>query len=124
MPQTVRQLTQAELQQFDPTRNLANGLDADRWTRAQARLPKLLAVLRTQFGAKRIMLFGSLTSQDEFTHWSDIDLAAWGIAPEQFYDAVAALNDLSPDIKVDLVDPDRYRSAVLKQLIETEGKEV
>ncbi|MBD0268694.1 MAG: nucleotidyltransferase domain-containing protein [Cyanobacteria bacterium Co-bin8] len=124
MAKTVRQLTEIELQQFNPTQNLENILNVNRWEMAQSKLPRLLAVLREDFGAKRIVVFGSLAAKDNFTHWSDIDLAAWGIVPERFYDAVAALNDLSPDIKVDLVDPERCGSPRLKQIIEEEGVEV
>lgn len=121
MAKTVRQLTSKELQQFDPTRNLANSLDAERWAKAWVKLPELLTVLRERFAAKRVVIFGSLAAKDTFTHWSDIDLAVWGIAPERFYEAVAALNDLSPDIKIDLVDPERCRATAINAQIETEG---
>jgi len=121
MAKTVRQLTPQELRQFDPTRNLANVLDCERWATAQAKLPELLTVLREQFAATRVVLFGSLTAQNRFTHWSDIDLAVWGIPPKMFYEAVATLNAVSPDIKVDLVDPERCQSAALKNIIQAEG---
>lgn len=124
MAKTVRQFTTAELQQFNPTRNLGKSLNPDRWAKAWARLPELLMVLKEEFAATRVVVFGSLTSQDSFTHWSDIDLAAWGILPERFYEAISMLNDLSPDIKVDLVDPERCGSAALKTIIEEEGIEV
>ncbi len=124
MGKTVSQLTPEELKQYDPTRNLKKGLDAERWILAQAKLPQLIALLREQFGATRVKIFGSLVAQDEFTRWSDIDLAAWGIAPEQFYQAIGAVNDLSPDIKVDLVDPSRCSSITLQRIIEEEGIEV
>jgi uncharacterized protein len=124
MRKTVSQLTPEELKQYDPTRNLQKGLDADRWVRAQARLPQLIALLREQFGASRVKVFGSLVAKDEFTCWSDIDLAAWDIIPAKFYQAVGALNDLSPDIKVDLVDPSHCSSITLQRIIEEEGIEV
>lgn len=121
MAKTVRQLTPQELRQFDPTRNLPNVLDRERWATAQAKLPELLTVLREQFAATRVVLFGSLTAQNRFTHWSDIDLAVWGIPPARFYAAVATLNEVSPDIKVDLVDPERCQSATLQSIIQAEG---
>ena len=34
-----------------------------------------------------------------------MDLAAWGIKPERFYAAVAAMTDMGANIKIDLVDP-------------------
>jgi predicted nucleotidyltransferase len=58
-----------------------------------------------------------------FTLWSDIDLAAWGIPPERFYDAVAAITGLSPAFRIDLVDPDACRSA-LRATVEREGIEL
>ena len=59
-----------------------------------------------EFGAVRVLLFGSAVRHASFTPWSDVDLAAWGIPPERFYAAVAAVSGLSADIKVDLVDPE------------------
>ena len=32
-----------------------------------------------------------------YSVWSDIDLAAWGIPPERFFAAVAAMTGLSAD---------------------------
>ena len=124
MAKTVSQLTSEELKQYDPTRNLDRGLDPERWAKVQLRLPKLSALLRDQFGAKCVKLFGSAVVEDEFTQWSDIDLAVWDIPPERFYKAVWALNDLSPDIKVDLVDMPTCGSLTLKQIIEEEGIEI
>jgi predicted nucleotidyltransferase len=121
MARTILQLSPQERQQFDPTRNLGRSLDPQRWERAWSKLPALRNVLHHQFRATRVVVFGSLATRDTFTHWSDIDLAVWGIAPERFYEAVAALNDLSPEIKVDLVDPERCNSAALRQIIEEEG---
>ena len=124
MAKTVSQLTPEELKQYDPTRNLGKGLDPERWTRAQARLPELAALLREQFGAKRIKVFGSLVDKSRYTKWSDIDLAVWGIAPEQYFKAVGAVDDLSPDINVDLVEPEMCSSLTLKRIIEEEGIDI
>jgi len=41
--------------------------------------------------------FGSLTRRDSFTPWSDIDLAARGIAPDLFYGVVAAVASSDPE---------------------------
>jgi uncharacterized protein len=121
---TILQLTPGEQQQFDPTRHLARGLAPQRWATAWSRVPELATVLKSQFGATRIVIFGSLATPETFTHWSDIDLAAWGIVPERFYEAVATLNELSSDIKVDLVDPERCGSKGLRQMVEAEGVDI
>jgi predicted nucleotidyltransferase len=121
---TIRQLTPDELKLFDPTRNLRLSLDSQRWAEAWSQLPRLRQVLQEQFGATRVVLFGSLATKEHFTHWSDIDLAIWGVAPERFWEAIATLNDLSPNIRVDLVDAERCGAATLRKVIEQEGIEV
>ena len=121
MGKTVSQLTPEELKQYDPTRNLKQGLDPERWARAQAALPKILELLREQFGVERVRVFGSLIDKDRYTRWSDVDIAVWGLAPEQYYRAVEAVNDLAEDIKVDVIDFPRCHSLTLKQIIEEEG---
>ncbi|MDQ7029098.1 MAG: nucleotidyltransferase domain-containing protein [Ardenticatenia bacterium] len=82
--------------------------------RAAARL------LREEFGATRVVAFGSLVHRAWFTPWSDIDLAAWGIPPDAFYRAVALVTGLSPEFEIDLVAPEDCRPA-LHQIIEREG---
>ncbi len=49
------------------------------------------ALLKEQFGATRVVLFGSTTSEDAFWEHSDIDLAAWDIARDDYFTAVARL---------------------------------
>lgn len=65
----------------------ANSAAADR---ARAELPGLVAILRRQYGAGRIVLFGSL-ARGRFRADSDIDLAAEGIPPDRFFDAYGEL---------------------------------
>jgi predicted nucleotidyltransferase len=79
--------------------------------------------LRNEFGASRVVVFGSLAHEDWFTLWSDIDLAAWGIAPSQFYRAVAAVTGISSVINIDLVDPESCQPK-LREVIEREGVEL
>lgn len=109
---------------YNPAQNLHRSLNPDRWETAWKVVPQLVAVLKQTFGATRVMIFGSLVERSCYTHWSDIDLAAWDIPPDQFYAAVFALNDLSPSFKVDLVDPQRCQSESIKQAIQREGIEV
>lgn len=78
------------------------------------------ALLRKDFGARRVVLFGSLARQDEFTLWSDIDLAVFGVAADRFYAAVAAITGLSPEFKVDLVDADASKPS-LREVVERDG---
>lgn len=80
-------------------------------------------ILKNKFGASRVVVFGSLTHEEWFTPWSDLDLAAWGIAPSQFYRAVAAVTEISPRIAIDLVDPESCKAG-LRETIEREGIEL
>ena len=77
-------------------------------------------LLRDSYSAGRVVAFGSLAHRAWFNPSSNIDLAAWGIPADQFYRAVAAVAGISPDLKVDLVEPDSCRPA-LRESIEHEG---
>lgn len=94
-----------------------------RWEQARRLAGEAARRLREEFAARRIVLFGSAVRPSSFTLWSDVDLAAWGIAPERFYAAVAAVTSLSTEIGVDLVDPDQC-PPVLRAVIEREGVEL
>lgn len=56
--------------------------------RARAELPKALAILQN-YGATRVILFGSLCRPEKFHERSDIDLAVSGISSEKFIRASA-----------------------------------
>jgi len=94
-----------------------------RWEQARAIARHAAQQLRQRFGAQRIVLFGSAARRSSFTRWSDVDLAAWGIAPERFYAAVAEVTSLSTEIAVDLVDAGQC-SPAMQALIEREGVEL
>lgn len=122
MAKTALDLTPEEWKRYDPTQNLGKFQDPDRWERAWQLVPQLANLLREQFGATRVVVFGSLTRRESYTHWSDIDLAAWGIPPERYYAAVGAVTGISEEFEVDLVDPAICRPR-LQQVIEQEGIE-
>lgn len=88
--------------------------------RAWAVARQAAQLLREQFGATRVVVFGSLARANAFTLWSDVDLAAWGIRPEDTFRAVAALIGFDPEIQVNLVDVAACRPAV-REAIEREG---
>ena len=94
-----------------------------RWEQAQRLARQAARRLREEFGARRVALFGSAVRLSSFTPWSDVDLAAWGLAPEHFYAAVAAVTSLSTEIAVDLVDSDQCPPA-LQRTIAREGVEL
>ena len=129
MTKTALDLTGDEWRAYDPgaaVRRRQASVDPQvekRWQQAQQLARDAAQRLRDQFGARRVVLFGSAVEQSSFTRWSDVDLAAWGVPPERFYEAVAAMTSLSTEIAVDLVDPDQC-PATLRGVIEREGIEL
>jgi predicted nucleotidyltransferase len=95
----------------------------ERWQQAQQLARTAAQQLRDQFGARRVVLFGSAVERTLFTRWSDVDLAVWGVPPERFYEAVAAVTSFRADIPVDLVDAEQCGED-LKKTIEQEGVEL
>ncbi|MCP4166459.1 MAG: nucleotidyltransferase domain-containing protein [Chloroflexi bacterium] len=55
---------------------------------------QIAAMLRQRYRATRVILFGSL-AQGRFTPGSDIDLAIEGLAPADFFPALAQANEFS-----------------------------
>lgn len=78
------------------------------------------ALLRQDFGAARVIAFGSLLQPAVFDERSDIDLAVSGIADDRYFQAVAAVNGLDIEFSVDLVEPESCRP-VLRSVIERDG---
>lgn len=50
------------------------------------------------------MAFGSLGHRGGFISRSDIDIAAWGIRPEDTFGAIGAVMDMAVEIEVNLAD--------------------
>jgi len=82
---------------------------------------KAAKLLKDEFGATEVILFGSLVRGGSFTLYSDIDLAARGIAPERFYAASAAIESVNVSFEIDLVELETCPPALLRK-IEQDGK--
>jgi len=67
------------------------------------------ALLKSRYRASRVIAFGSLTEADRFHLWSDVDLAVWGLAPGDYFEAVARVLDVGGEIKVDLIRAERCK---------------
>ena len=78
------------------------------------------ALLKEQFGATQVALFGSTVHGHWFSTTSDVDLAASGLASDDYFTAVARLQDLSSEFKVDLVALEHCK-AELRESIAREG---
>ena len=61
-------------------------------------------LLKEQFKVSKVVVFGSLIRENCFTLWSDIDLAAWGLSPQDTFRAMETVKDLDQDIEINLVD--------------------
>jgi predicted nucleotidyltransferase len=84
-----------------PPLDLGEGGDRDDLL---ARVREVAAVLRTRFGARRVILFGSLAHAAWFARDSDIDLAVEGVAAGQYWEAWRVAEAIIPDRPVDLVE--------------------
>ncbi len=91
--------------------------------RARLAAHKAAELLRSEFGAKKVLLFGSLARRGGFTLWSDIDLAATGVPPTRFFEAVGAVSGLSAEFKLDLIDLEACSPTLYEKIME-EGKEI
>lgn len=70
------------------------------WETARA----CIRLLKDRFGARRVILFGSLTRPGPWHDRSDIDLAVEGLPPEDFFPAYSACRDLlPPGMELDLI---------------------
>ena len=105
-------------------RKTAKSLDISRRRRRASLIARKAAkLLRSEFGAKKVVAFGSLARPGDFTLWSDIDLAATGIPSARFFEAVGAVTGMSAEFKIDLIDLETCPSK-LHTAITTEGKEL
>ena len=60
-------------------------------------------ILKANFGATRVIVFGSLAHGAWFTSRSDIDLAAEGIPPDAFFKSWCALDGLGSNFEINLI---------------------
>jgi uncharacterized protein len=81
------------------------------------------ARLRDEFGARRVLVFGSLVAGARFSATSDVDLAVEGIAPDRFWSAWASLDYIESPFEIDLVAIE-FAPPKLCTAIESEGVEV
>ncbi len=96
---------------------------AERRARAWEVARQAASFLTREFGAARVIVFGSLAHGRQFTEQSDIDLAAVGLRAEDYLIAVARLQDLSTEFSIDLVAWERCRPE-LRAIIDAEGIEI
>lgn len=106
-----RKATHARAQRMEAARHERQ---AQAWVVAR----QAAALLKTHYHAARVVAFGSLTQSGRFHLWSDVDLAVWGLAPADYFEAVARVLDVGADIKIDLIRAERCKP-FLKLAIES-----
>ena len=89
--------------------------------RAMSAARKAAKLLKTEFGANEVILFGSLARRVGFTFWSDIDLASRGIPSDRYLEAMDTVLYLSSEFKIDLVELETCSPTLLSS-IELDGK--
>jgi uncharacterized protein len=103
-------------------RQWAKRLQAIRSRRTQAHdvARQAATLLKDEYGADRVMLFGSLARDESISSHSDIDLAVWGLDEQIYYHVVSRLLNLDPSISIDLV---RVEDAAVsfREMIDEEG---
>jgi len=89
------------------------------WSKAR----QAARVLKEQFGATKVVAFGSLVRSTGFNERSDIDLVAYNIAPAAFWRAWCALDRLESQCEFDLIAGESLSGNLLKE-INKEGVEL
>jgi predicted nucleotidyltransferase len=84
------------------------------------RVRSAAVTLRTRYGAKRVILFGSLAHEAWYFADSDVDLAVEGLAGDTIWRAWRAVEEIIGDRPVDLVEVETARAS-LRSVIERTG---
>ncbi len=93
---------------------------AERLQRAQEVAVTAAHLLQEQYGATKVVLYGSVAHGYGFHAESDIDLAVEGIVPAQFWRVWASLDPIDPSFEINLVAVEEATPRLLK-VLKTEG---
>jgi len=103
-------------QRWKQERHELSLIHSKKWALAK----KAAELLKVEFGAQRVVVFGSITQRELFHLHSDIDLAVWGLDEKLFHRAIAKLLELDLSQRIDLVRIEDARDS-LRSAIEQEG---
>lgn len=87
------------------------------------RVREAAAVLKARYGARRVVLFGSLAHAAWFMPDSDVDLAVEGLAGDDYWRAWRLVEEIIGDRPVDLIEIEMVGES-LKRAIERYGMEL
>jgi predicted nucleotidyltransferase len=80
------------------------------------RIRQAAAILKERFGARRVILFGSLADVAWFSPDSDVDLAVEGLPADIYWQAWRAIEDIIPDRPVDLIEIEMAKETLLRSI--------
>jgi predicted nucleotidyltransferase len=87
------------------------------------RVREAAAVLKARYGARRVVLFGSLAHAAWFMPDSDVDLAVEGLAVDDYWRAWRLVEEIIADRPVDLIEVEMVGES-LQRAIERYGMEL
>jgi predicted nucleotidyltransferase len=126
MERTVTALPTIELDAYrkaiKASRRLGKGGTEARFQQAWEVAKRGASILKKDFGAKKVILFGSATQPHLFHLRSDVDLAVWGLAERDYFRAVGILQSLEPTIEVDLILAEEASPRLTESI--QQGKEI
>ncbi len=76
---------------------------------------RLASIIMRREGINKVILFGSTLIPGRFQEESDIDLAVWGLRPEEYFNLLCEL-ERATDFLVDLVPAEEARPHILKRI--------
>ena len=127
MVKTADQITAEELAVYQATARQRETRQrreqADRMSRARILARRAARLLKEEFEARQVILFGSLARQGFFHSRSDIDLAVAGVRSQDFWRAWSVLDTLDPEFEIDLVALESA-SPALRQELDRNGMEL
>lgn len=75
-------------------------------------------LLKEQFGAQKVIVFGSLVHPELFHERSDIDLVAWGMVEKAYLPALSALLSLDEAFEIELVPVEEAKPSIYQTIIQ------
>lgn len=101
----------------------SNVADADVREHLLNRVREAVALLKSRFGVRRVILFGSLAYPSPFVAVSDVDLAVEGLEAVDYWKAWGLVEEVIHDRPVDFVEMERASEA-LRRAIARHGVEL
>ena len=81
-----------------------------------SRVRQVAAALRSRFGVKKVILFGSIAHEAWFREDSDLDLAVEGLGAEDYWEAWAMVEDMIHERPVDLIEIESATDSMKKTI--------